>query len=73
MDAKAHEPPAVKAMRLLGAKRIAQVCDLTTNAVQKWPTQGRGFIPSCHQRAVLDLAKAQGVTLTAEDLIGAAA
>jgi hypothetical protein len=64
------ESPAAKAVRLLGAKRIAAVCDLTTNAVWKWSTQGAGRIPAKHQPAVLDLARRQDVAFTASDCIG---
>lgn len=68
----AHETPAAKAMRLLGAKKIAAKCDLTTNAVWKWSTQGHGRIPSKHQPAVLELAKEHDVELTPADVLGVA-
>lgn len=61
-----HETPAAKVVRLLGAKRIAARCDLTTGAVEKWP----GHIPSRHQPAVLELASELNVPLTAADVIG---
>ena len=64
------ETPAGRAMRLLGAKRIAHACDLTTNAVWKWDKTGGGRVPSRHQPAVLGLARELGVQLSAEDLIG---
>lgn len=67
------ETPAARAIRMLGAKRIAGACDLTTNAVWKWETTGRGLIPARHQRAVLNLALVLGVVLTAEEVIGVAA
>lgn len=65
-----QESPAEKAERLLGAKKIAGACDLTTNAVWKWRSQGGGRIPAKHQSAVLQLAKTMGAPLTAQDLIG---
>ncbi len=67
------ETPAAKAIRLLGAKRIAARCDLTTNAVWKWETTGGGLIPARHQRTVLDLAAERGAPFTAEDAIARAA
>ncbi len=63
------ESPAAKAIRLLGAKRIAAACDLTTDAVWKWPKKG-GHIPARHQPTVLALALEKGVALGAADLIG---
>ncbi|ODT88130.1 hypothetical protein [Phenylobacterium sp. SCN 70-31] len=67
-----QETPAAKAIRLLGAKRIAATCDLTTDAVWKWANQGAGRVPSKHQPAVLRLAQDKGVPLSAADLIGVA-
>ena len=64
------EKPAEKATRLLGAKCIAAACDLTTDAVWKWKTQGRGLIPARYQQTVLDLARSRGIALTADELIG---
>lgn len=65
--------PAAKAIRLLGVKRIAYACDLTTDAVYKWPKLRGGHIPARHQSAVLGLARQQGVDFTAADIIGVAA
>lgn len=64
------ETPAEKVTRLLTAKRIAHACDLTTNAVWKWKSQGGGMIPAQHQAAVLALAAELGVPLAAEEVIG---
>lgn len=66
------ETPAAKAIRLLGAKRIAAKCDLTTDAVWKWPKLGDGFIPAKHQRSVLELAEELEVTFTVHDVVGVA-
>jgi hypothetical protein len=66
------EAPAVRAIALLGAKRIAHACDLTTDAVYKWPKLRGGHIPAKHQSAVLLLARERGVPFTAEDVVGAA-
>lgn len=68
-----EESPAAKAVRLLGAKRIAAKCDLTTDAVWKWATQGEGRIPSKHQPAVLELAREKRIEFTAADIVGARA
>ena len=73
MDAAKIETPAAKAIRLLKAKRIAERCDLCTDAVWKWPKRAGGLIPSVHQAAVLQLARDRGVDLTADDIIGLAA
>ncbi len=67
-----RETPAAKAVRLLGAKRIAAKCDLTTNAVWRWASDGQGRIPAKHQLQVLALADEMGVSLTAAELVGAA-
>lgn len=73
LHGNAPETPAAKAMRLMGAKRIAAKCDLTTNAVWKWETLSGGLIPSKHQADVLELAREVGVAFTAEDCIARAA
>lgn len=65
-----REKPALRATRLLGAKSIAHVCNLTTNAVWKWATNDEGLIPARYQRRILNLAGERGLTLTAEDVIG---
>lgn len=65
----ATETPAAKVVRILGAKRIAAACDLSTNAVWKWATSGGGTIPSRHQGTVLALARELEKPLTAADLI----
>ena len=67
------ESPAAKAIRLLGAKRIAAHLNLTTDAVWKWRSAYGGFIPSRYQRDVFDLAAKQGVILSAADIIGVSA
>lgn len=64
------ESPAAKAIRLLGAKRIAAACDLTTDAVWKWPKLGGGRIPARHQHTVMALAARRGVQFTAADVVG---
>ena len=65
------ETPAAKVIRLLGAKRIAARCDLTTDAVWKWPKRARGHVPAKHQGTVLQLAGELGKPLSAADLIAA--
>lgn len=67
------ESPAAKAIRLLGPKRIAQKCDVTTGAVYKWPYRAGGIVPAKHQLAVLELALDEGVAFTAGDMIGVSA
>lgn len=64
------ESPAAKAVRLLGLKRIAAKCDLTTDAVRKWEKQSGGRIPAKHQRAILELAREKSVAFTAADCVG---
>ncbi|WP_409514570.1 carph-isopro domain-containing protein [Brevundimonas sp.] len=72
-NCRTNESPAQKAIRLLGVKAIAWECDLTTDAVYKWPKLREGRIPSKHQPAVLALASRRGVPLTPAELIGVAA
>lgn len=72
-DSKKAETPAARAIRLIGAKRIAAACDLTTNAVWKWETNGGGLIPGRHQPTVWELARGLEVDLSAEQIIGVAA
>jgi hypothetical protein len=62
--------PASRAIRLLGVKRIATRCDLTSDAVNKWSQAPGGLIPARHQRQVLELARELGKDFTAEDILG---
>lgn len=71
LDTAIPESVAAKVIRLLGPKRIAAKCDLTTNAVYKWPTREGGLIPARYQRPVLDLASEMGIPLTADDVVAA--
>jgi len=64
------ENPAALAIRLLGAKRIAAHCDLTTDAVWKWPKRDGGTIPARYQRAIHDLAQTEGKPITPAEIIG---
>ena len=62
------ETVAARLIRLLGVKKIAEACAISTWAVYRWPsTEG---IPTKHQRALYYLAKREGVRLTAEQIIG---
>jgi hypothetical protein len=67
------ESPADAAIRLLGAKRIAHACDVTTDAVRKWTKRGSGLIPARYQGAVFGLARELGVELSPSTLMGLAA
>lgn len=64
------ETPAAKAIRLLGAKRIAACLDLTTDAVWKWRSAYGGYIPARYQARVHALAIERGVSLSAAEIIG---
>jgi hypothetical protein len=64
--------PATLAIQRLGAKRIAGACDLTTDAVWKWPRDNADRIPAKHQPTVFRLAVGMGVALSAEEIIGVA-
>ena len=67
-----RETPAARAIRLLGAKRIAAKLDLSTDAVWKWARLRGGLIPAKHQAGVLELARDRGVALSAADMIAQA-
>jgi len=66
------ESPATRVIRLLGAKRIAAHCDLTTDAVWKWAKRGGGMIPARYQFAILGLAEREGKPLLVDEIIGRA-
>ncbi len=66
------ETPAAAAIRLLGAKAIAARCDLTTDAVWKWPKRDGGTVPARYQPTILSLARDRGIRLTPEQIIGVA-
>lgn len=60
------ETPVSLVIRLLGIKRLAVACDLTTSAIDKWGD----LVPAKHQASVLNLAAERDVPLTAGQLMG---
>lgn len=64
--------PVDKLVEVLGYKRIAQIADLTDSAIRKWQERG-GLVPAQYQQRFLDVARAENLPLTAEDLIAAPA
>lgn len=57
--------------------RLASLCERTEGAIRKWDrarSKGGtgGLIPAEFQARILRVAKAEGLPLTAEDLIGEA-
>jgi hypothetical protein len=67
--------PSRKVRRLLGARRLAELCERTTDAVRKWDrakSKGGtgGLVPAEFQARILTEARTQGLALEAEDLIG---
>lgn len=66
--------PVDKVIAAFGSARASAIVNLTTDAVRKWnrPT-GRGgqggLVPARFQALYLNIAKAEGLPLTAEDFI----
>ncbi len=66
--------PSRKVRAAFGARRLAEICGLTTEAVRKWdrPTSKGGcggLIPSQYHARLLAEAQGSGLELRAEDLI----
>lgn len=73
-NAYVQMPPARLVRRLFGAKRLASLCDRTTDAVRKWDrakSKGGlgGLIPSEFQARILAEARKENLPLRPEDLI----
>jgi len=69
-----REMPSRLARRLLGSKRLAELCDRTTDALRKWDrpkSKGGlgGLVPSEFQARILREATEKELPLTAGDLI----
>lgn len=69
----AARTPLERVVALFGRKRAAQIVDLTPDALDKWKYRNAGRVPADYQAQFLAAARAEGLPLTAEDLIGAAA
>ena len=66
--------PSRVARATFGARRLAEICGRTTEAVRKWDrarSKGGtgGLVPAEFQARILAAAKAEGLELAAEDLI----
>lgn len=66
--------PSRKVRGVLGSIRLAQLCDRTTDAIRKWDrakSKGGtgGLVPAEFQARILREAEADGLPLTARDLI----
>ena len=69
------ESPADRVVAAFGARRVAEIAGVTTEAVRKWQRRratagGGGLIPAQYQATLLNAALAEGIELTAQDLIG---
>ncbi len=77
-NAEAVLSPSRRARKVLGSIRLAELCGRTTDAIRKWDrprSKGGtgGLVPAEFQARILEAAKADGLPLTAEDLIAEAA
>ena len=66
--------PSRLARQLIGSKRLAELCDRTTDAIRKWDRSRAkgglgGLIPTEFQPRILAEAQARGLPLCARDLI----
>lgn len=73
-NSEASLSPSRKARLVLGSRRLAELCGLTTDAIRKWDrvrSKGGtgGLIPSQFQARILATATAEGLPVSAEDLI----
>lgn len=63
--------PSRRARKVLGARRLAEICGLTTDAVRKWDQRG-GLVPAEYLERILRAAEAERLPLAARDLIAEA-
>ncbi len=72
---KRPESPSRYVRQVMGSIRLAELCGRTTEAIRKWDRVrskggGGGLIPAEFQARILKTAKAEGLPISAEDLIG---
>jgi hypothetical protein len=66
--------PVERLIAAFGRRRVAEIAELTTDAVDKWNRRqstggGGGLVPARYQSRFLEAAKALDMELTAEDFI----
>lgn len=76
-NGKAGLSPSRLARKVLGARRLAELCSRTTDAIRKWDrakSKGGtgGLVPAEFQQRILDVADREGLPLEPRDLIGEA-
>ena len=69
--------PSRHARRVIGARRLAEICGLTTEAIRKWDrplSKGGtgGLIPARYQSVILETADREGLPIRSRDLIAEA-
>jgi hypothetical protein len=69
--------PSRKARQVLGSRRLAELCERTTDAIRKWDrakSKGGtgGLVPAEFQARILRVAREERLPLHAEDLIAEA-
>lgn len=73
-NAEAQLSPSRRVRNALGAKRLASLCDRSTEAVRKWDraiSKGGtgGLVPAVFQARILRVIEEEGLPITARDLI----
>lgn len=68
------ETPVDRLVAVFGRRRVAELAELTTDAVDKWNRRtstggGGGLVPSRYQHLFLSAARKEGLPLAAEDFI----
>lgn len=76
-NAGSRPAPSRLVRQLLGSKRLAALCDRTTDAIRKWDrprSKGGlgGLVPAEFQERILRVAEEEGLELGARDLIAEA-
>lgn len=69
--------PSRYVRKVLGARRLAEICERTTDAVRKWDRRRSkggtgGLVPAEFQHRILAVATAEGLPIVASDLIAEA-
>lgn len=76
-NSEAPLSPSRKARKTLGSRRLAELCERTTDAIRKWDRDKAkggtgGLVPAEFQARILRICREEGLALTAEDLIAEA-
>ena len=68
-SSKHKQTPAEVVIELFGIRPLAAELQCSKSTIMRWRDSDAGLVPSQWHKPLLELARAQGLRLTAEDLV----